>query len=285
MKQVLSLLLAVGLLAMAGCGTSGDDAGEEQTKTGMVGKGDCPDCDPHGGSAFEQAQMGLRFYVAGDSWQMAYQFKVRNEMERKPVSAQQLSDDPTATAILNEEAGAHVTDVYLFNYFVTKVDERILDNVKRQVAAIRVDQATPTANQELFAEERLEGPELALVFELDDLLRPVSETLFNAEYPHGKTIQVDKESSLSGLDSGSSLFPHMVPRVLTVGADSSAPAMTPELEAAADALAPGWRGDTYRKFEFSNGDVVFWAKGALWPFYMDSQQGYGLLAGQNLMAR
>ena len=61
--------------------------------------------------------------------------------------------------------------------------------------------------------------------------------------------------------------------------------MTPDLQAVADAMVPGWENQSYMKYEFANGDLVFWKSGALWPFYVDSRQGYGLLVGQDLVGR
>ena len=276
--KLLVLLMAAAALAFA-CGE--EQASEVPGK--KVGKGDCPDCDPHLGSAFEQAEMGLRFYLTGDAWQVAYQFKVRNDMAREALRYQQLPDDPTEFAQVQQDLQVSVSDVFLFDYRVQKVDDRVIDNVKRGVALLSVEQGT--ASSALYSQDRLDTHEFKLEFEMDDLLRPLREIYYNRQYPNGKTIEVDQESSLSGLDSGSNLFPHTVPRVLTSGADSEAPAMTPELEAIADAQLPDWRTAKYRKFQFANGDLVFWAEGALWPFFVDSQQGYGLLVSQTLIAR
>ncbi|MBM4353017.1 MAG: hypothetical protein FJ109_04360 [Deltaproteobacteria bacterium] len=276
------LVLLVAALAFAACSASDGEKAQDPGK--KVGKGDCPDCDPHGGSAFEQADMGLRFYVTGDTWQVAWQFKVRHDMARETLHADQLPDDPGELPAIQEERQVSLSPVYLFGYAVGQVDKQVIDNVQREVAVIRVTQA-PAARADLFSQERLDRHEYALEFALDDLLRPMWETFYNQEYPNGKYIEVDSESSLSGLDSGAGLFPHNVPRVLTQGLDSAAPSMTFELEAAADAMVPGWRQATYRKFQFANGDVVYWAAGALWPFFVDCQTGYGLLVGQTLAER
>ncbi len=275
-------VLVVAAVFLAACSASDGEKTQDPGK--QVGKGDCPDCDPHGGSAFEQADMGLRFYVTGDTWQVAWQFKVRHDMAREALRADQLPDDPGELPAVQEERQVSLSPVYLFDYAVGLVDQQVIDNVLREVAVIRVSQA-PAARTDLFSQERLDRHEFALEFALDDLLRPTRETFYNREYPNGKSIEVDSESSLSGLDSGSSLFPHNVPRVLTQGTEAAAPAMTAELEATADSMVPGWRQAKYRQFLFANGDVVYWASGALWPFYVDSQSGYGLLVGQTLAER
>ena len=281
MKRTSALLIVV-LVALWGC--SADDGGLKDDTQLKVGKGDCPDCDPHGGSAFEQADMGLRFYAVGDAWKFAWQFKVRNDMAREALTVDQLPDDPSEFPMVQEDRQVSISAPFLFEYSVLKVDQRKLDNVIRDVARIRIEQAAG-ATADLYSQDRLDRHEFALEFELDDLLRPLRETFFNRQYPHGKVIEVEKISALSGLESGPSLFPHVVPRVLVADAADAAPAMTPELEAIADAQSAGWRDASYRKYEFANGDLVYWAKGQVWPFYMDTQQGFGLLVSQTLVAR
>lgn len=282
MKRTMAAILIFALAALGAC--SSDDGGLKEEDPGkVVAKGDCPDCDPAGPGAFEQANMGLRFYMAGDAWQVAYQFKIRNDMAREALRADQLPDDPTEFAMVQEDRQVTISDVFLFDYEVLTLDKRNIDNVMRDVARIHVEQGISNSAQ--FSQERLDTHEFALEFELDDLLRPLTETFFNREYPHGKRVEVDHVSSLSGLESGPSLYPHIVPRVLTAGAEAEAPALTPELEAVANDRVPGWQDNSYRKYEFANGDLVYWAEGQLWPFYVDCKQGYGLLIGQTLVAR
>jgi len=276
----MAVFLVAALAFAGGCAADG----EAQKETPKVAKGDCPTCDPAGPSAFEQAGMGLRFYAPGDGWQVAYQFKMRNDMSRDNVHADQLPDDPSEFSAIQEERQLSLSDVFLFGYAVEGVEKRVIDNVQRDVATIKVVQAA-ASRSDLFSQDRLDTREYSLLFELDDLLRPIRETFFNAEYPHGKTIEVDMVSSLSGLDGGSSLFPHNVPRVQVQHTESDAPAMTGDLEAVADELVPGWRAEKYMEFAFANGDRVWWAQGALWPFYVDGWQGCGLLVSQNLAAR
>jgi hypothetical protein len=225
--------------------------------------------------------MGVKFYAPGDSWSVAYQFKQRNDMAREALTVEQMPEDPSELQMVQEDLKVELTEPFLFSYSVGKVEKRVLEGVERQVATLRVTQAA-VADPTFFSQQRADTHELALEFELDDLLRPVAETFFNAEYPHGKTVPVDKVSSLSGLDSGSSLYPHVVPRLLTQAVEAAAPAMTPELEQVADGKLPGWRGNVYRKYQFDNGDVVYWAAGQVWPFFVDSAQGYGLLVEHTL---
>lgn len=282
MRRTIAAMLIFALATLWAC--SSDDGGLKEEDPGKtVAKGDCPDCDPAGPSAFEQANMGLRFYMPGDAWQVAYQFKIRNDMAREALRADQFPDDPTDFAMIQEDRQVTLSEVFLFDYEVLTLDKRNIDNVLRDVARIRVEQGLSNSTQ--FSQDRLDTHEFALEFELDDLLRPLSETFFNREYPHGKRVEVDHVSSLSGLESGPGLYPHVVPRVLTAGAVAEAPAMTSELEAVANDLAPGWQDMSYRKYEFANGDLVYWAEGHLWPFYVDCKQGYGLLVGQTLVLR
>jgi len=279
-------LLMVLAMALGGCGS--DDGGTKEEGPGLTAaKGDCPDCDPAGPSAFEQANMGLRFYLPGDQWRMAYQFKLRNDMARETLRNSDLPEDPAEFAIVQEERQVHVSDPFLFAYSVLKVDKRVIDNVQRDVCRVRVEQSETATAQ--FSQDRIDSHEFALEFEMDDLLRPVREIFYNRQYPHGKSVEVDKESSLSALDSGSNLYPHMVPRLLTTGntvkGTEIAAMMTPEMEAIANEFAGNWKDADYTRYDFANGDVVFWAKGKLWPFYMNSQQGYGLLVDQTLIDR
>jgi hypothetical protein len=282
MKRMIATVLIAALAGLFAC--SSDDGQIKHEAPGKtVAKGDCPDCDPAGPSAFEQADMGLRFYLPGDRWQVAYQFKIRNDMAREALRADQLPDDPSELSMVQEDLQVTISDVFLFDYAVLSLSKRVVDNVLRDVAQVRVEQGISNSAQ--FSQDRIDTHEFALEFELDDLLRPLSETFYNREYPHGKRIEVDHVSSLSGLESGSSLYPHVVPRVLTAGATGDAPAMTAELEAIADDAIPGWRELSFRKYEFANGDLVFWAQGQLWPFYVDCKQGYGLLISQSLTER
>jgi len=274
------MAVVVGAALLCACSAGG--SGEETEDPGKkVAKGDCPDCDPAGPSAFEQAGLGLRFYAPGDTWKVAYQFKQRNDMDREALKVQQLPEDPTELGMIQEDARVELSEVFLFAYSVGKVEKVIIDNVQRDVALVKVEQA-PFADSGLYSQQRLDTHEYSLEFTLDDLLRPRSETFYNAEYPHGRTIEVDSESSLSGLDQGSTLFPHTVPRILTQATASTAPVMTAELEKAADAVLPGWRAASYLKYTFENGDVVFWMNGQVWPFFVDGAQGYGLLVEQTL---
>ena len=278
------VLLTVVLALSAGCSSDTDSAQEESGK--KTGKADCPDCDPSGGSAFAQAGFDIDFYRAGDNWAVAYQFKQRNEMAREGIPAQQVGQQADHLPAIDENRQVEISEPFLFKYEVTKVDNRVIDNIQRDVAKIRVIQ-TAAMDLALFSTQRLDTHEFALEFDLDDLLRPVSETFFNREYPNGKTIPVDRESSLSSLEAGSNLFPHIVPRVLVnvSQANSAAPAMTTELEAIADNMLPGWRTAKYAMYQFANGDVVYWAKGNPWPFYVECQQGYALLTEMNLATR
>jgi hypothetical protein len=106
------------------------------------------------------------------------------------------------------------------------------------------------------------------------------EVSFTTRYPHGNEVDLDSKSSLK---TGSSLFPRTIPRILTTGTDTPAPALPGDLEDVADALDPAWRDATYKRYEFENGDVAYWStgRGHLWPFYTRTAQGHAVLVSWN----
>ncbi len=231
----------------------------------VTAKGDCPDCDPSGGSAFQQTGMADRFYRPGDTFYVAFRFDHRSDMA---MAAPELATERKTAS-----------EVYLFRYRVLSVTKNVFDRVMREVAEIEVTQATPPEHAELFAPDRLDQHEPRLVFTLNDLLDPIEETIFNPEYPDGYTVEVNQKSSLN---TGSSVYPHTIPRILVQGSGAAVPEVPPDL---ADILAvfdPGWQSRTFQRYDFENGDLVFWAKGDLWPFYIRTSQGVGVLVRQDL---
>lgn len=266
LKESAPWVVAVACLTAAcassqGLGTPPPTGGEPK----ITGKGDCPDCDPGGGSAFEQTGMAERFYRTGDSFLVAFRFDHRSDMAR---TAPELTPDRTAAS-----------EVYLFRYRVLGVTRNVFDRVMREVAEIEVTQAAPVDHADLFAPDRVDEHEPRLVFTLNDLLEPIEETLFNSEYPDGYTVEVNQKSSLN---TGSSVYPHTIPRLLVQGSGSATPEVPADL---ADILAvfdPGWAGRTFERYDFDNGDVVFWARGDLWPFFIRTGQGVGVLIRQDL---
>lgn len=283
----------VAALALSGC--AGDAATEpagptsEQTPNG--GKADCPDCDDAGPAALIQAGLAGRFYTTGETWQVAWQFTQRGDHEMQPVLHVDPMDLPAEDSAI---AARTMSDVFLFDYAVQAVDERIFTSkegkrVKRQVATIDITPGDPaaTAHAEVFSAQRIGRFEPRFRFEMNDLLDPVAETLYTRQHPNGLRVEVDQ---VSRLQTGSSLFPHTVPRVLTTAnkafGDDFAAAMSPDVAAAADAFAPGWRARVYNRYSFDGqgeaagqGDVVYWAKGDMWPFYVKTEQGEGVLIG------
>lgn len=259
-------VVAVACLTAA-CASSQGPAATPPTggEPKVTGKGDCPDCDPGGGSAFQQTGMAPRFYRTGDTFYVAFRFDHRSDMA---MAAPEIAPDRKAAS-----------EVYLFRYRVLGVTKNVFDRVMREVAEIEVTQATPTDHAELFAPDRVDEHEPRLLFTLNDLLDPIEETIFNAEYPDGYTVEVNQKSSLN---TGSSVYPHSIPRILVQGSGSAAPEVPADL---ADILAvfdPGWASRTYERYDFDNGDVVFWARGDLWPFFIRTGQGVGVLVRQDL---
>lgn len=266
LKESAPWVVAVACLTAA-CASSQGPATPPPTgrEPKITGKGDCPDCDPSGGSAFEQTGMAQRFYRAGDAFYVAFRFDHRSDMARE---APELAPDRKAAS-----------EVYLFRYRVLGVTKNVFDRVMREVAEIEITQTTPPEHAELFAPDRVDEHEPKLVFTLNDLLDPIEETLFNSEYPDGYTVEVNQQSSLN---TGSSVYPHTIPRILVQGSGSAAPEVPPDL---ADILAvfdPGWASRTFQRYDFDNGDVVFWARGDLWPFFVRTAQGVGVLIRQDL---
>ncbi len=263
MRIWLAAIAALTLgFAAPGCG---DDSKNTTTDPQVgAGKADCPDCDPSGPNAFKQANVADGFYAKGDTWQVAYRFNRVNLFEKR----EQLLFEDT---ILESE-------VYLFNYEVLSNDEDTFDNVKRELATIRVSQATPSgANADLFNAERLDTYEHKVEFMINDLLDPVEEVTFNRDYPNGKTIRLDAKSNLK---TGASVFPRTIPRLLVNGGiDSPAPELPADLRDVVDAMMPSWSSMTYLKYVFDNGDTVYWAKEGdiLWPFYVETTRGAGVL--------
>jgi hypothetical protein len=262
--RVLAVILAGGLFA---CG--GDATTPDKTPAGVVGavspvKSDCPDCDPAGPNAFVQAGLGSGFYAVGDHWQVAFRY----------------TQTPMAEKRDEVFLGADVatSEVFLFDYVVTATDRDIFDNVLRQTATVSVSQAVPSGpNAALFSPERIDLHEQRVDFTLNDLLEPVSEVLYSRRAPHGKAVRLDGKSSLQ---TGASLFPRTIPRVLASSAvDAVAPELPDDLADVVDAMDPDWRTATYRRYAFENGDVVYWSmqRGQLWPFYAQTRQGHAAL--------
>ncbi len=258
--------LAVAALAAA-CASSQGPAAPPPTggDPKVTGKGDCPDCDPGGGSAFEQTGMAPRFYRAGDRFLVAFRFDLRSDMAR---AAPELAPDRTTAS-----------EVYLFQYRVLGVTKQVFDRVMREVAEVEVTQATPPDHAELFAPDRVDRHEPKLVFALNDLLDPIEETIYNSEYPDGYTVEVNQKSSLS---TGSSVYPHTIPRILVQGSGSAAPEVPADLADILTTFDPGWAGRTFERYDFDNGDVVYWARGDLWPFFIRTSQGVGVLIRRDL---
>jgi len=261
-------LWVVGVAAMAVACSSAQGPATPPANGGspkITGKGDCPDCDPGGGSAFQQTGMASRFYRPGDTFYVAFRFDHRSDMAM------------SAPTLLTERKTA--SEVYLFRYRVLSVTKNVFDRVMREVAEIEVTQATPPSHAELFAPDRLDQHEPKLLFTLNDLLDPIEETLFNSEYPDGYDVEVNQKSSLN---TGSSVYPHTIPRILVSGSGSGLPPVPPDLADILAVFAPTWDQRTFQKYEFDNGDVVFWARGDLWPFYVRTSQGEGVLIQSDL---
>ncbi|MCB9786861.1 MAG: hypothetical protein H6744_09230 [Deltaproteobacteria bacterium] len=266
-SRVLCAVSVSGLIACGGDGTNPPNTPAPAANVSAV-KSDCPDCDPAGANAFVQAGLGSGFYALGDHWQVAFRY-TQTPMAEKRDEVFLGSDVATS-------------EVFLFDYVVTATDRDVFDNVLRQTATVSISQAVPGGpDAGLFSPERIDRHEQRLDFTLNDLLEPVSEVLYSRRAPHGKRVRLDGKSSLQ---TGASLFPHTIPRVLAAGAvDAVAPELPADLADVVDAMDSGWRDAAYRRYTFDNGDVVYWAvqRGQLWPFYAHTRQGHAALVAWN----
>ena len=271
MRTFISLTSA--LVILAGCSeesptvVNSNPAGTSATGSSAGGKEDCPDCDPAGPDAFTQAKLGVRWYKPGDKWFVAFQFSQRAEAHREEVF------------LANKRVE---TPVFLFQYAAVKATKGTFQNQVRDIIEIAVTQADPSAlgaAADLFDAERLDRHQRKLHFRMNDLTDALDVTYFSREYPHGRTVRAPSKANFA---VGSSLFPVNVPRLLVNAPKVVAPVLSADLQVVANALVPGWRDKSYNRYDFENGDVVFWGTGDLWPFYVENQQGAGLLVNQAL---
>ncbi|MGM0574246.1 MAG: hypothetical protein ACQEXJ_00745 [Myxococcota bacterium] len=267
--RLAALLLALAAVGFTACGEdTTTQPAEEQEEPAAGVKTDCPDCDPAGPGAFEQTGVGDRFYAEGDHWQVAFRY-VHEPMAEK-----------RGDVFLGEDVAD--SEVFLFDYRVLRTDRDAFGDVLRDTATVEITQATPDGpHADLFSPERIDRFEHKVVFRLNDLLEPIAETIYDRNHPHGKRVRLDGESSLG---AGASLYPRTIPRLLVEGAvDAPAPDLPVDLADVADAMDPAWRDATYQKYVFDNGDVVYWPRGRghLWPFFVRTSQGAGVLVSWN----
>lgn len=258
-----STVAAALALSAAGCGESGDKPIDPTVKSA---KNDCPDCDPAGPNAFVQSGIGDGFYHVGDTWMVAVSYRQSPLAEKSDV-------------FLGQDV--RTSDVYAFQYEVTALDKQVRQDVLRETAEVAITEVQPGGEQgDFFAQERVDQLEKKVVFELNDLLEPTRETVYSEDYPHGKTVELDSTESLQ---TGASLFPRTIPRLLVNGAPSPAPVVADDLKDVVDSMLPEWQTWEFAKYAFDNGDTVYWAKGQgfLWPFYAETAQGATVLVKWN----
>jgi len=320
MKQAMWKVCTViaAMLIIVGCGgTASDDTASGND--GKVAKGDCPDCSETGPGAMIQAGISDRFYAVGDNWMVAYQYKLNSTMNKNTVL-----NVPEMDLALDDsvQAARDTSEVFLYQYAVTDLTKGIFETstgekVQREVANIEVIPSNPVnamsnpgdANeQSLWSAQAIGRFEHKLHFELNDLLDPVSETIFNRQYPNGRRIELDTKSRLN---TGSSMIPHTVPRALVTPSymNGTEIELSPQMEAIADKYVPNWRNRVYHRYTFTQAstvvstdtdgtlsvkmdveligepegyrDIVYWAPGELWPFYVRTDQGEGILIRYN----
>ena len=266
-------LIAVTVLSGVACGDAVPETitPNDLLPIGYAGKADCPNCDPNGPSAFVQADVGTRWYTPGDEWQVAFQFRNRGVMSKADFLRPTKGDEWTRSG------------VFLFGYRVMRALDADEYTYGRKAVEIEVDQVDPaqvlmgtTTLDTLgyFETERVDTHEHKLRFRMNDLTDAIDVTYFNRSYPNGRTLPASNKYSLA---LPSSIFPVNVPRLLVNEPWVTAPTLPKDLAVIADAMDSGWKDQAYKRFEFKNGDRVFWAAGDPWPFYIENSQGRGLL--------
>lgn len=264
-----TLILVAGLaLVFAGCAKDDAETADENVPAaGAAGKADCPNCDPAGAGAFEQAGLDARWYNAGDKWHVAFQFTNNGSASRTDFILPTQNDAWTRS------------DLFLFEYEALRATEDVFQNQWRPVIEISVRQVEVAeaglgGAESFFGTQRVDTYQHKVHFRMNDLTDAIDVTYFGRDYPNGRTVAAPSKGALA---LGDSIFPVNVPRLLVGGADVVAPTLPQELANLADSLLPGWRDRTFKKYTFDNGDVVYWEKGYLWPFYVENSQGRGLL--------
>ncbi|MFT7622922.1 MAG: hypothetical protein ACI9WU_002097 [Myxococcota bacterium] len=273
MRNLIITSLALSL-AFVGCAKDDGEVIDPASLIGgderPAGKADCPNCDETGPNAFIQAGLETRFYKGGDKWHVAFQFRNRGMMGKEDVL---FADAETQSGI------------FLFEYEALRVRNDVFrtsdgGDQRREVVEIAVTQVDPAKvgldGAGYFESERLDRQQHKVHFTMNDLTDALEVTYFDRQYPNGHTVQAPRNSALSLTDS---IFPVNVPRLLRGSASviGSEVHLPQDLEVIANSLDATWRDRSYKRFAFENGDIVYWAKGYLWPFYIENAQGRGLL--------
>ncbi len=276
MRTLIIASAAISML-LGGCAKDGEVVDPSELVGGgedrPAGKADCPNCDDSGPNAFIQAGLESRFYRPGDKWHVAFQFRNRGIMGKEDF-LQPTSKDSWAASGL-----------YLFEYTAKSVREDVFRNSEgsdqyREVVDIEVTQVDPDqvglGGAGYFESERLDRHHKKVSFRMNDLTDALDVTYYTRSYPNGRTVEAPTNSALTLNDS---VFPVSVPRLLRGSADviGSELGLPQDLRMVADSIDAGWVDRVYKRFRFANGDTVYWAKGYLWPFFIENAQGRGLL--------
>lgn len=254
-------------LVFAGCATDevvdGVPAVEDDRP---AGKADCPNCDPAGPGAFVQAGINTRWYVPGDKWHVAFQFRNRGQRAKELFLSPTQNDEWTRSGL------------FLFEYQALAAGEGVFENQTRKVIEIGVTQVDPAdVNLDgpgFFESERVDTYHKRVHFRMNDLTDAIDTTVWSRDYPNGRTTDAPSKSELT---MPGSVFPVNVPRLLAGAKTVAAPTLPNDLAIVANALDATWQDRGYKRFDFRNGDTVYWAEGYLWPFYIENAQGRGLL--------
>lgn len=266
-----SILLAA--LLLAGCAS--DDAapvegvGNGSTESG--GKEDCVDCDPDGPSAFEQLGLGDGFWQPGDSWSVAYLLRTDDRVQMQPMEFGQAQRSDAGMVVLTFE----VTDVFSVE----------VGGTLRPAATIAIEQtlADGTVQQHIEAVEiQADSQTNRIELTIDDLFRPVGVTEFDASYPNGRYF----EQGGSVARNTTNGFPYVVPNVHLDPTTTTLPVLPPELHVIAEEVRSGYEAETFKYFNMDgfgldSAEVLYWAEGDLWPFYVETPFAVGVLIQQS----
>lgn len=260
--------VAAAMVLVIGCG--GESAPSDPASGGdpakPVAKGDCPNCDPAGPGAFVQAELDTRWYVPGDKWHVAFQFRNRGMMSREDFLRPTQKDQWVYSG------------AFLFEYVAVAASSDEFGGQMRDIIEIEVTQVNPydvgLGEVGYFETERVDTHEHKVRFRMNDMTDALDVTYFGRQYPNGLTVAAPSKAALS---LPTSLFPVNVPRLLVGGANVVAPELPDMMALIGDSLDSEWRTRSYKRYVFRNGDVVYWAPGFLWPFYIENAQGRGLL--------
>ena len=174
----------------------------------------------------------------------------------------------------------------VLDFKVLETSTRSIAGQERETARIEITQgeAVGSVGQAIQGKEiRVDDRTTRIILELDDLLRPVSVTEFGGAYPNGQTRQLDPREALRDLDSA---FPYVVPNAYLNAPQDQLPELPEQLAELAKAGASDFAERPYFHFDLKgrgleSAEQVYWARGDLWPFLVETPYATGVLVSQS----